>query len=51
MYGIEQMGAIVEDFYNLRHGFRGRNISYRLQDYADALPVRGDDAAPIAIRW
>lgn len=40
-YGIEQMGQIVQDYYLLRHGVAIRDNPYRVEDYADALPVRG----------
>ena len=50
-YGIEQMASIVEDFYLLRHGYRKRGHTNRLEDYADVLPIRGEDTIPIAVRW
>jgi hypothetical protein len=39
-YGLEQMGQIVQDFYLLRNGGRPRTRAIRLENYADALPVR-----------
>ena len=39
-YGIEQMGQIVQDYYTLRNGGRARLRGARLEDYADAVPVR-----------
>ncbi len=39
-YGIEQMGQIVQDYYTLRNGGRGRLRGVRLEDYVDAVPVR-----------
>ena len=39
-YGVEQMGPIVQDYDTLRNGGRSRLCGVRLEDYADALPVR-----------
>ena len=39
-YGLEQMGQIVQDFYLLRNGGRPRTRAIRVENFADAVPVR-----------